>query len=276
MFWRSLVAVALCLVLANAIAFLLFYRKATLRRLPYFLVSLLLFFLFSRVYFLAFLPHLRERETDRQLRELPFYRDLAEVDPQTYERVMAVVSESAKKGETTNRLSSEIAPIVEGTLSKYIGTASDESVIAFADLSIHEVEELHRSHSDACYDYLYPQDKGATPAASYIDEKSEDETLDVLSRIVHSAAHTPQPLPNAAKADALLAPVLNRLASDYGNDLMLIHQKPTAPAEREKVCDIVVSLFKNLKALPREDASLVLRNLLSEQGAKSKTEPPRR
>ena len=276
MFWRSLVAVALSLIFANAIAFLLFYRKANLRRLPYFVVSLLLFFLFSRVYFLAILPHLRERETDRQLRELPFYRDLAEVDPQTYGKIWAVVSESAKKGETTNTISREIAPIVAGTLSKYIGTASDESVIAFADLSIHEVEELHRSHSDACYDYLYPLDKGATPVASYIDKKSEDETLDVLSRIVHSAAHTPQPLPNAAKADALLAPVLSRLANEYGNDLMLIQRKPTAPAERERVCDITVSLFKNVKTLPREDASLVLRSLLSEQGTKSKTEPPRR
>lgn len=266
MAWLFFLSAGIAGAVASAIAYFLFLRKSKERRGLFLVVSLVLFIVLLNVSTKTILPRLFEWQTDRQLREMPFYRDLAEVDPQTYQKVRVVASEAAKSGEGANTIASRIAPIVAGTVAKYVGAASDDSVIAFVNLSIHQVEELRRLHSDACYYYLYPQEKVATPVTSYLDQKGIDESIDVLGRLLHSATHTPQALPDVAKAGALLAPVQTRLTIEYGNDLMLFRQKPTDTAGREKVCAMTVSLLKNAEALPREDASLLLRYLLSDKG----------
>jgi len=87
--------------------------------------------------------------------------------------------------------------------------------------------------------------------------------------MVHSAVHTPQPLPDAVRAEALLAPIADRLRDEYGSDLVLFQQKPTDTAGRQKVCAIAISLYKDVESLPQSDASLLLRYLLFNQKSRS-------
>jgi hypothetical protein len=201
------------------------------------------------------------------LRELPFYRDLAEVDPQTYEKVRVVTSDSVRKCDGADVIASRIQPIVAATVPKYIGTASDDSVIAFIDVVVRQVEVLHNSHSDKCYYFLFPHEQGAPLGiANSLDQKSRDESIEVLGRIVHSAVHTPQPLPDAGKAEVLLVPISGQLKDEFGTDLLLFEQKPTDTVGRQKVCAMTVFLYKNIEALPKRDAGLLLRYLLTNSG----------
>lgn len=262
--WMSVLAAAFCGALAAVIASLVTIRSKQ-NRGPYVIVLLVVFLGLKALSDKTLLPRLRDWQTDRQLRELPFYRDLAEVDPQTYEKVRVVASDSMRKGDGADVIASRIAPIVAATVPKYIGTASDDSVIAFIDVVIREVETLRNLHSDACYYFLFPHEPGAPLGiANSFDQKSRGESIETLGRIVHSAVHTPQPLPDARKADALLVPVIAQLRNNFGNDLLLLQQKPTETVGRQKVCAMTVSLYKNVQALPQRDASLLLRYLLSD------------
>jgi hypothetical protein len=269
--WMSVLAAALCGALAAGIASLVTIKSKKSRG-PYVVITVVMFLVLRALSDKTLLPRLRDWQTDRQLRELPFYRDLAEVDPQTYEKVRVVASDSMRKGDGADVIASRIVPIVAGTVPKYIGTASDDSVVAFIDAVIRQVETLHNSHSDACYYFLFPQGQRAMPGIiSSLDQKSRDESLDTLGRIVHSAVHTPQPLPDVGRAEVLLAPLMGQLRDEFGNDLLLFQQKPTDTVGRQKVCAITVVLYKNVEALPQRDASLLLRYLLSDRG-ESKTE----
>jgi hypothetical protein len=262
--WMSVLAAALCGALAAGVASLVTIKSKNSRGL-FTVITVVLFFVLRALSDKTILPRARDWQTDRQLRELPFYRDLAEVDPQTYEKVRVVTSDSVRKGDGADVIASRIMPIVEGTVPKYIGTASDDSVIAFIHVAIRQVEALQNLHSDACYYFLFPHEQGAPLGiTNSLDQKSRDESIDMLGRIVHSAVHTPQPLPDAGRAEMLLAPVIGRLRDEFGNDLLLFQQKPTDTVGRQKVCAITVTLYKNIEALPQHDASLLLRHLLSD------------
>lgn len=262
----SILVAGLCGALAAGIASLITIRVRKSRGL-YVVITLVAFLGLKAFSDQTILPRIRDWQTDRQLRELAFYRDLAEVDPQTYEKVRVVTSDSVRKGDGADVIAGRIMPIVAGTVPKYIGTASDDSVTAFADVVIREVESLRSPNSDACYYFLFPHEQGAPLGiANSLSQKSRDESIDVLGRIVHSAVHSPQPLPDARKAEVLLLPVTRQLSSEFGNDLLLLQQKPIETVGRQKVCAITVSLYKRIEALPQRDASLVLRYLLTDSG----------
>src|SRR6266436_5542012 len=245
--WMSVLAAALCGALAAAIASLVTIKSKKSRG-PFVVITFVMFLILRSLSDKTLLPRIRDWQTNSQLRGLPFYRDLAEVDPQTYEKVRVVASDSVRKGDGADVIASRIAPIVASTVPKYIGTASDDSVVNFIHVVIRQVESLHDSHSDACYYFLFPHEQGATPVTiASLDQKNRDESIDALGRIVHSSVHTPQPLPDARKAEALLVPVMDQLRNQFGNDLMLFQQKPTDSIGRQKVCAITVFLYKNVE-----------------------------
>jgi hypothetical protein len=261
--WMSVLVAALCGALAAVIASLVTIKSKS--RGLYVVITVVMFIVLRALSDKTLLPRVRDWQTDRQLRELPFYRDLAEVDPQTYEKIRVVASDSVRKGDGADVIASRIEPIVAGAVPKYIGKASDDSVVAFTGAVIRQIEALRNLHSDACYYFLFPQERGATLGiANSLDQKSRNESIDTLGRIVHSAAHTPQPMPDAGRAEVLLVPVMNQLRNEFGNDLLLLQQKPTETVGRQRVCAITVSLYKNVEALPQRDASLLLRYLLSD------------
>jgi hypothetical protein len=262
--WLEVLNAAICGGLAAGIASI-FSGKSKDRRIAFTVATALLFVGLQSLSKLTILPRIRAGQADRQLRGLPFYRDIAESDPQTYEKLRVVVADSVNRGEGADVMANRIASIVTGTMPKYIGTASDESVESFIGIATLQVQELLRTPSDACYYFLFPQEKGAPSVSSYFDKKGRADMLNVLGQIVHSSIHTPQPLPDAEQAQALLVPVIGRLQKEYGNDLLLIEQKPTDTAQRRKVCDITVSLYKDIKTLPESDASVLMRYLLTEQ-----------
>jgi hypothetical protein len=271
--WPNLLALAVSLALAALIAFLV---VGTSKRVRYVLV---LFVFFVGLKYLAnqtFLPRVQRWQLDRQLRELPFYREIAQVDPVVYEQIEAVAWDSATKGEGADELTRRLDPIATKVFPKYINVGSDEAVATLVDVTIRRVEELHRAHSDACYYALFPLERGHAAIFIDADETTGDESLEAMGRVVLSAIRSPQAPPDAAKAEALLAPVIVRLRADYGNDLLLGQQKPPDSAGRLKVCQIATALFRDVESLPRSDAGIVLRYVFANQWSQSNPEAQRR
>jgi hypothetical protein len=267
--WPSILSAGICGALAALLASLVLLGKSTNRRSLYTIVTVVLFLGLKTLSDQAILPRVRGWQADRQLRQLPFYRDIAEADPPTYEKMRAVTSNSVRNGEGADTIASKLAPIVADTLPKYVGSASDESVVEFTQVVIRELDELRSKQTDACYYFLFPHEKTAPSSLSGFNEKYKEEVLSAMGHIVSSSVHSPQSLPDVAKTDALMAPIIERLRGDYGNDLLLFQQRPSDTVARQKVCAITASLYKDVEKLPQRDASLVLRSLLSDQGSRS-------
>src|SRR5258706_3763538 len=180
--WVSVLLAAVCGAMAATVASLVTIKVKN-NRAPYLVITLVVFLGLKAFSNTTILPGVRDWQTDRQLRALPFYRELAEVDPQTYVKDRVVTSDSVRKGDGADVIASRIQPIVAATVPKYIGTASDDSVIAFIDVVVRQVEALHNSHSDGCYFFLFPHEQGAPLGIVHsLDQKSRDESIEVLGR----------------------------------------------------------------------------------------------
>ena len=241
--------------------------KGPMNPAAYILVVLVLFFFWiaGNAYYNA-LPSVRLGRADQELKAIPLYRTISEADPQTYQRMLTATVQGMEKDEGVDAMVTRISPILSGTLSKYAPNASDESVITMIDVVIRKVELLHNAQSDTCYYSLFPNKNGAPPLSSYSDDKTRQDSLAAMNSIVQSAVHSPQPSPDTAKAKKLLIPVNERLRKAYGDYLPLLTNKPVDSAGRQKVCDISVALYREIESFPkREDASLLLRYLLSDQ-----------
>ena len=259
--WISIVVSALAGGAAAGIAAAA-VRNVKERRVAFAIITAVLFVVIRAGLERTVVPPIREKQVEKELRTMPFYNEIAEVDPATYAKVKQVAADALKNHEGSDAIAGKIAGIIQDTVPKYVGKASDDSVLDFIDTVVGQTENLQKKDPDACYYFLFPAaDKPLV--ANETDEKTKDEMLAVMGKIVHSAVHSPQDPPDPAKAQALLDPVIANLQLEYGRDLLLIQQKPGDAAGRAKVCAITISLYKGIAQLPRTDASLVSRYILS-------------
>ena len=264
MLWISILFATVCGALAVLVAHLVVGNPKE-RRVPYLIVIVVVFFglkLFSTV---TLEPRVQIWEANRELRGLPFYRELSEDNPATYAKVEAVVAESVKNGDSQDALAGKIAPIVSAAVPRYAGKASDDAIVSFVQNITHALDALHKSDPEACYAFLFPADGGKVGAPANMSDEDQRKLLAAMGEVIHTAVHSPQPLPNTENAQLLLTPIQAGLLKEFGDDLQLAQRKPSNARERERVCAIIDSLYSKIIALPKSDASTVLRTMLGGQ-----------
>ena len=268
--WISVVFAALAGAIGGAVASLLVGTKKD-RRLPFSIIVLVVFFSVRFLFDRTLVPKVQFWQADREIRQVAFYKELAEDDPTTYATVQLAIMESVKRNEGADAVQKRISPIIANTVPKYIGAASDESVLAFAAAFTRQLRILKSNDTDACYYFMFPApNQPSTPAARF-SKSDTDEMVSVMYRILHSSVHSPQPLPDEARSDALLQPILIKLQGEYGRKLSLLQQKPDDAEGRATVCTIAVSLYEDVESLKGPDASLLLRHLMAANDADTHT-----
>lgn len=266
--WMGIVLIALSVAVAAAVAHLIVRGKRERIGVGV-VVSLALF-----LSLLSSMKRLMDHwDVNRQMNDIPFYKTLSVSDPPAYQRVKAILLDGVRSGEPTGKTALRIADALQEILPRYMPKASDDSVVAFANVMIHDLDALDRTNGDACYGFLYPHKySGAGFAAKYLDSKSKEADLDVLFQVVETAIKHPQAAPSPEASNELLKPIQITLYQKYGKDLMLFHGVARDSAERKKVCDISLDMFQQIAELPKADASMVLRFLLS-TGEAEKAKP---
>lgn len=256
----GIVSSALCGALAALIAYPLL-GKDKQRKVPYLVVFLVLMFGLRAVADRTVVLKLRIAQADRQLKQLPFYKELSEDDPDTYAKIQGVIEDSITRNEGSDALGGKISPLVAASLPKFAARGSDESVVGFVTVVNDQLTTLHKSDPDSCYGFLFP-DAPRTSAPAGMSEDDQMKLLTQMGKVIHTAVRSPQAPPDVAHAQQLLAPVQAKLQQDFGKDLELVGHKVSTPRERERVCAITNELYTGVLALPRNDAGLVLRYML--------------
>ena len=180
-------------------------------------------------------PRIRAWEAIRELGKTPFYRELSEYDPPTYQRVKSVFLQAAQTGDSKKKTTLRVADVIGDVLPRYIPRASDDSVAAYVNWMSRDLDTLYRANPDACYAFLYPHKFGEPGLAlKYLPSTNEDQDLQVLANIVESAIKNPQAEPDANKAEELLQPIFAGLAQKFGSDLSLLQATAKDSTERKK------------------------------------------
>jgi hypothetical protein len=260
--WISVGASTVSGALAGAVCYPLLGRQKD-KRILYGISVALVFAATNALIGNLLVPPIRVWEGEKEMRKIPFYNYLAKNDPQIYAKIHANIVEAVRKKESNDVIKAHFAAISTEALSKYVARASDNSVNGFARLMVDEMDELDQTNPDLCYRFLFPAQSDALhlPLLSLSQQRNE-QTLNAIAEVVHSAIQNPQTEPDIQKSQALMNSVSTSLASEFGNDLHLVQGSGDDKLQRHRVCQISSALYRHVLSLDSQDSSTVLRALL--------------
>ncbi len=147
-------------------------------------------------------------------------------------------------------------------MAKYLPAASDEAILAMRDQWIAILSKYKDTKSEACIGVLT---QAKMNYKRVFPDWNMTNSLLVMEKIISSGAKG-EPVPidkKAAEDDMVLA--LKPVAEKYGNDVNLLYNTTNWPAKSQKVCDMLLMLYRQEATLPdNRCANLLRNNLLSE------------
>jgi hypothetical protein len=185
------------------------------------------------------------------------YRILEEHEPEAFARVHAAHErfrkDPAARSEFINVSNTEFSAAATRRLSR----ASAASQVALMRDFVGNLKLLHLRMGDACFRYLYPEIGGNADVARELDADAQARTLALAAEVIRSAAEEPStPAPAQAAADKL-APIVDAVYAEFGTDTQMLAHANEPDVDRVKVCDIAISLYERILALPPADAAQV-------------------
>jgi hypothetical protein len=144
--------------------------------------------------------------------------------------------------------------------SRRMGTASQGSLTALMREMLANLRVLQKD-GDSCFRYLFPHVAGPADFAKHFDDAAEARSLGLLAEVIRTSAETPTEAVPTAVAQEKLAPVVQALAEEFGDDAQMLGNVAAPGVDRQKVCAITISLYDRILRLPEADAALVLRSL---------------
>lgn len=234
------------------------------RRVAYLITIAVLFAGLETVGKVYVQPRLVAWEAGRETKDIPLIKELSVSDPATYQRLLTIVQEGARNGDSQAKISQQIQDVLMAVLPNYLGKAPDDNVAAFISYFVDQIGALDRANPEACYAWLYPKNApDPTIAQKYMDKAAQDKALQLVTDLIGGAIKNPQPEPDPVKTQALLNPILLSLGQKWGDDLKLIGTPAADAPQRKKVCEIALDMYTQIATLPKADQSATLRYLLA-------------
>jgi hypothetical protein len=204
-----------------------------------------------------------QREIDQSLSQISAYQYIAKYDPKAYQQIRDKILDSIKKGESQEQATARGRKVVAVFVSKYIPRASDEAVIRYMNAMVQEIEELASKDPEICYQFLFPERYGTSDIPQNLKPETRRADLAALADVIRTAAEQPQPEPDQKKGEESLKRLMNSFYQAHGDEAFLL-KDPFAPGiDKEKVCRLIASFYKEGLNLPKEEAGMVLRYMLS-------------
>jgi hypothetical protein len=202
-----------------------------------------------------------DEDTEGELQKIPLFGSIKRVDPEVYTKISAAMIEARKLGKSQAELVAVMMPYVSNLSKKYLPVASDDAVIAAAELAVTEAETIGSKSPDACYDFLYPR-PGSRPVilSEYLAGDVQHRDLLTTAAVIETGSTTPQRIPTEKEVSPLLKRVVDQLTQRYPAADIAALANPNSPEiEHERTCRMTIALFREVLALPTKDKVRLLR-----------------
>lgn len=249
------------------------YKKGKISRTPAIIIFLVVILGGNLLYEGAIKPRLmrddQAQEIDQALSVLPIYSTIKAQEPVLYSQIRNTILQLKKEGKSQQEAIDGVKPMVSELLSRRMNTAPDANVIAAMQVSLEEMQALQARNDGSCFKFLYPQIKGGVNTAQVLPPelfKKDLNTMNTLLLASGSNQTAPPTVVNREKANALMVPVRQALQQKYGEELDMFRDLSAATVDHAKVCEISITLYSGILALPPQDSAAVLRLMLGKQG----------
>jgi hypothetical protein len=185
------------------------------------------------------------------------YRILKRYEPEAFARVESAYRQyrrdPAARAAFVNVSNTEFSAAATRRLSR----ASPEARLELMRDFVANLKLLHARMGDSCFRYLYPEIGGGADVARELDAQAQARTLRLAAEVIRSAAESPATPAPAQSAAAKLAPIVDAVYAEFGTDTQMLAHAAEPGVDRVKVCDIAISLYEHILALPPADAAEV-------------------
>ena len=216
-------------------------------------------------------PHLTEdneaQEVDDALAQLPVYSTIRTQEPALYDQIRSNMLRLAKEGKTQQEIIDSGKLTVSNLAAQRMSHAPDANVIAAAQLGLDEMTALLARNDDTCFKFLFPQISGGINLPQLVPPELVQRDLNNLNNLLLATGKDqnvrPTPISDE-KFQALMTPIREALQKRYGDQLL--EDPSSGKADRTKICEMSISLYSNILALPAEQSAPLLRTVLGKQG----------
>ncbi|UHM90484.1 hypothetical protein [Rahnella victoriana] len=209
-----------------------------------------------------------EQKIDQALAALPMYNTIKAQEPALYAQIRSNILNMKKEGKSQQEAIDTVKPMVSVLLSQRITHAPDANVNEAMQVNLEEMQTLQARKDGSCFKFLYPQVSGGVNTAEVLPPQLFQKDLSTMNDLLLATGsnQTVQPAPvSTEKVVQLMAPVREALATMYGEQLQMFSDLTKPDVDREKVCEISISLYSGILALQPADSAAILRMMLGQK-----------
>src|SRR5208282_4580777 len=169
--------------------------------------------------------------------------------------------DARRMGKSEAELVALTLPYISNLSKKYLPVASDDAVIATAQLAVIEAETIGSKSADACYDFLYPR-PGSHPVilSEYLTAEIQKRDLSTTAAVIETGSTSPQPIPAEKEVSPLLKMVVDKLVQRYpAGDIQALADPSSPMIGHDKACRMTSAMFREVLTLPTKDKARLLR-----------------
>lgn len=185
------------------------------------------------------------------------YRVLREHEPEAWTRVLAAYERFQANPEARADFVNVSNEEFSAAATRRLSGASHGSKLALMRDFVANLKLLHARMGDACFRYLYPEVAGGADVSREIDAAAQARTLELATEVIRTSAEDPVTPAAPQEAATKLAPIIDAMYAQYGTDTQMLAHAHEPGVDRVKVCDIAISLYERILALPPDDAAMV-------------------
>jgi hypothetical protein len=185
------------------------------------------------------------------------YRVLREHEPEAWQRVLAAYERFQADPQARAAFVNVSNEEFSAAATRRLSGASHQSKLALMRDFVANLKLLHARMGDACFRYLYPEVSGGADVSREIDAAAQARTLELAAEVIRSSAEEPVKAAPPQDVAPKLAPIIDAVYAQFGTDTQMLANAHEPGVDRVKVCDIAISLYERILALPPDDAAMV-------------------
>ena len=201
----------------------------------------------------------REQKVLDEIRSYRFIQVLEKHQPGAREQIEALVHDAVSKNDPSIA-QARATQLAQQYFPQYVPRTSDDAIVGFAKNLVDVLTYFETNDAETCKSLA----TGGTMAGKNVPTERMLPIVDSMADVIQDAATKPQAPPDAARATPLVQSVVAKLYA--GNDPKLIPPQmlvTPAAAPADRLCYTMRSFYATVLSLPKADASLVLRQLIS-------------
>lgn len=259
--WYSVGLAAASGGIAALIASLVFGKRPE-KKTAYMIVVVVLFAVLNTVSKQFILPELNAHkavvEIDSELNQIPAFVSIKKYEPEIYQKLVDSLADATKQGYNQQQAIDLVRQQISGLVESRMPHASDEAILTYMSVMITEMDELHKQGKGLCYKLLFPHVAGGIDARKVFSQETQKKDLKALDEIIKTS-NTKKVIPSESTVMPSLEPIFVSLYSKFGDDFSMIENPTAKNVDKDKVCSITMDLYKEILALPPEQAASALR-----------------